>query len=140
MRIFYLFITLLFFCSHANSQEQISKTAAKMQKAGYVNIHDLDKTIKVSLMYSRADNFTGTILYDDLREAYLHPIAAKALVKAQKRLKELRPDLSLKVYDAARPMYTSMVVSADTCPMIADRVLISMPFSSAIVAKVWRRS
>lgn len=105
MRIFYLFITLLFFCSHANSQEQISKTAAKMQKAGYVNIHDLDKTIKVSLMYSRADNFTGTILYDDLREAYLHPIAAKALVKAQKRLKELRPDLSLKVYDAARPMH-----------------------------------
>lgn len=86
------------------AQEE-SKTALRMQKAGYVNITQLDSTIHVSLMYSRADNFTGTILYEDLREAYLHPIAAKALVKAQKRLKELRPDLSLLVYDAARPMH-----------------------------------
>ena len=31
--------------------------------------------------------------------------AATALVKAQRRLKQLRPDLSLKVYDAARPMH-----------------------------------
>ena len=102
---FYFIISLLFYCSSINSQEHQSITASKMQKAGYVNIQDLDKTIKVSLMYSRADNFTGAILYDDLREAYLHPIAAKALVKAQKRLQELRPDLSLKVYDAARPMH-----------------------------------
>lgn len=55
-------------------------------------------------MYSRVDNFTGEVLYTDLREAYLHPKAAAALVKAQKRLRQLRPDLSLKVYDAARPM------------------------------------
>ena len=52
-------------------------------------------------MYTRADNFTGSVLYSDLREAYLHPDAAKALLKAQKRLKQLRPDLSLKIYDAA---------------------------------------
>lgn len=44
------------------------------------------------------------MLYGDLREAYLHPLAAEALKKAQARLKQLRPDLSLKVYDAARPM------------------------------------
>ena len=55
-------------------------------------------------MYARADNFTGSVLYGDLREAYLHPQAAEALVKALRRLKALRPDLSLKVYDAARPM------------------------------------
>lgn len=55
-------------------------------------------------MYARADNFTGSVLYGDLREAYLHPNAMRALVKAQRRLKQLRPDLSLKVYDAARPM------------------------------------
>jgi len=46
----------------------------------------------------------GCVLYDDLREAYLHPEAATALVAAQRKLKQLRPDLSLKVYDAARPM------------------------------------
>ncbi len=75
-----------------------------MQSQGMVDVKTLDKSIFVSLMYSRADNFTGTVLYDTLRHAYLHPKAAQALVKAQKRLKELRPDLSLKIYDAARPM------------------------------------
>jgi D-alanyl-D-alanine dipeptidase len=75
-----------------------------MERQGMVNIHSVDKSIQVSLMYSRADNFTGRVLYSDLREAYLHPQAAKALMKAQKRLRRLRPDLSLKIYDACRPM------------------------------------
>lgn len=83
---------------------QKSPTAQRMAEQGLVNIVDLDSTIQVSLMYSRPDNFTGRVLYADLREAYLHPKAAKALVKAQKLLKQRRPDLSLKVYDATRPM------------------------------------
>lgn len=83
----------------------LSATAQQLAKAGYVNIQDADPSIHVSLMYARADNFTGRVLYGDLREAYLHPKAATALVKAQCRLKQLRPDLSLKVYDAARPMH-----------------------------------
>lgn len=69
-----------------------------------VDVQTEDSTIQVSLMYARADNFTGTVLYDDLRQAYLHPKAAAALAKAQRRLKELRPELSLIVFDAARPM------------------------------------
>lgn len=56
-------------------------------------------------MYARPDNFCGVVLYNDLREAFLHPEAMKALQKAQAYLKQLRPDLSLKVYDAARPMH-----------------------------------
>ena len=104
MRVLVFIITLLFYTAQSGAQTE-SSTAEKMKKEGYVNVHDLDKTIHVSLMYSRPDNFTGSVLYDDLREAYLHPIAAKAVVKAQKRLKELRPDLSLKIYDAARPMH-----------------------------------
>ena len=83
----------------------LSATAQQLAKAGYVNIQDAAPSIHVSLMYARADNFTGRVLYGDLREAYLHPKAATALVKAQRRLKQLRPDLSLKVYDAARPMH-----------------------------------
>lgn len=81
-----------------------SKVAKQMERQGMVNIRSVDPSIHVSLMYSRPDNFCGVILYDDLKEAYLHPLAAKALAKAQARLKEKRPDLSLKVYDAARPM------------------------------------
>lgn len=81
-----------------------SKTELSMERQGMVDIHTKDESIKVSLMYSRADNFTGSVLYTDLRRAYLHPKAAAALAKAQRRLKQLRPDLCLKVYDAARPM------------------------------------
>ena len=75
-----------------------------MAQQGLVDIMSVDSTIQVSLMYSRADNFTGKVLYTDLREAYLHPKAAAALAKAQQALKKLRPELSLKVYDATRPM------------------------------------
>ena len=82
----------------------LSATARSMERQGMVNVQQLDPTIEVSLMYSRPDNFTGRILYDDLREGYLHPKAAQALVKAQQRLKELRPELSLIIFDATRPM------------------------------------
>lgn len=84
--------------------QQTSKTAQSMVRQGMVNVWSEDKSIQVSLMYARADNFTGTVLYGDLREAYLHPKAAKAVARAQRRLKELRPDLTLKIYDATRPM------------------------------------
>jgi D-alanyl-D-alanine dipeptidase len=81
-----------------------SKTAQSMVKQGMVNVKDKDASLFVSLMYSRADNFTGRVLYGDLRDAYLHPEAARAVAKAQKRLKELHPGLSLIIYDACRPM------------------------------------
>ena len=75
-----------------------------MAEQGLVDILSVDSTIQVSLMYSRADNFTGKVLYTDLREAYLHPKAAAALKKAQQALRKTHPELSLKVYDATRPM------------------------------------
>ena len=95
----------LFSASQSYAQQKTpSKTAVSIKQQGYVDVQDEDPTIKVSLMYSRPDNFTGKILYKDLKEAFLHPQAAKALAKAQKELKRLRPDLSLIVFDAARPM------------------------------------
>ena len=95
----------LFSASQSYAQQKtLSKTAVSIKQQGYVDVQDEDPTIKVSLMYSRPDNFTGKILYKDLKEAFLHPQAAKALAKAKKELKRLRPDLSLIVFDAARPM------------------------------------
>jgi len=99
-----LFITLVLATVSASLFAQKSKTAQQMAQQGLVDIMSVDSTIQVSLMYSRADNFTGKVLYTDLREAYLHPKAAAALAKAQQALKKLRPELSLKVYDATRPM------------------------------------
>lgn len=95
----------LFSASQSYAQQKtLSKTAVSIKQQGFVDVQDEDPTIKVSLMYSRPDNFTGKILYKDLKEAFLHPQATKALAKAQKELKRLRPDLSLIVFDAARPM------------------------------------
>lgn len=102
-----LFIGLFLLLAHHHATAQVAtKTPLeqRMEKAGLVDIKQVDSTLHISLMYTRADNFTGRILYTDLTRAYLHPIAATALRKAQAELKRLRPDLSLKVYDATRPM------------------------------------
>ena len=98
------FVILALMLVPACCAAQKSATAKRMAEQGLVDILSVDSTIQVSLMYSRPDNFTGKVLYTDLREAYLHPKAAAALAKAQQALKKLRPELSLKVYDATRPM------------------------------------
>lgn len=97
------FHIILLFCSISLSAQQ-SNTAKRMQALGFVNIAKADTTIRVELMYARADNFTGKVLYKDLREAYLHPDAMRGLSKAQQELKRLHPGYRLIVYDAARPM------------------------------------
>ncbi|EGJ70636.1 peptidase M15D vanX D-ala-D-ala dipeptidase [Bacteroides coprosuis DSM 18011] len=81
-----------------------SKSALSLEKRGMINLKEEDPSIHVHLMYAYADNFVGEILYDDLKEAYLHPLAAKALIKAHQYLKELHPQYSFIVYDACRPM------------------------------------
>ena len=101
----FLFSCLFLLCFLPVFAQHKSVTAQHMRKAGLIDVKDLDSTIKVSLMYGRSDNFTGKILYKDLREAYLYPAAAKALAKAQKELKRLYPQYSLVIYDAARPMH-----------------------------------
>lgn len=69
-----------------------------------MNIAEADSSIVIDLMYTRADNFTGKVLYEDLHEAYLHPDALKGLLRAQQELKKRHPAYRLIVYDAARPM------------------------------------
>ena len=63
-----------------------SKTAAYLDSLGFINIAEADSSIGIDLMYTRANNFTGQVLYEDLHEAYLHPEALKSLLQAQKRL------------------------------------------------------
>lgn len=85
--------------------QPLSPTAQYLDSLGYINITEQDKNIFVSLMYARDDNFTGKVLYDDLREAYLHPDAITPLLKAQQLLRQAHPDYHLMIFDAARPMY-----------------------------------
>lgn len=100
MKSVFIFISLLIMLCPAFSQ---SRMEHYLDSLGLVNVGRMDPTLKIDLMYTRADNFTGKVLYEDLQEAYLHPEAAKALLQAQKRLKELYPGYSLIIYDAARP-------------------------------------
>lgn len=81
-----------------------SRMAEQLDSLGYTNIYEADSTIKIDLMYTRANNFTEEALYDDLHEAYLHPDAAKALLLAHGILKKQHPSYRFIIYDAARPM------------------------------------
>ena len=95
---------LLFFVGSPMSWAQKTPLERRIEQQGLVDVRSVDSTIFVSLMYARADNFTGRILYHDLHTAYLLPETARALCKAQTELQRRHPDLSLKVYDATRPM------------------------------------
>lgn len=99
----YIFYFLLA-CWLVPASAQKSGTAHYLEKIGLMNIAEADSTIAIDLMYTRADNFTGQILYEDLHEAYLHPDALKGLLQAQQELKKRHPRYRLIVYDAARPM------------------------------------
>lgn len=104
-RIRILLILLLTLCATVPVEAQmLSADARRMAAQGLKNIADEAPEVRISLMYTRADNFTGRVLYTSLREAYLHPITMKALKKADERLRQLRPDLRLMVMDATRPM------------------------------------
>lgn len=106
--------------------QQPSKTAQSMKAQGFVDIQEVDPSIRVSLMYTRPDNFTGKVLYTDLREAYLHPQAAEALKKAQAELKKTHPEWSLIVYDAARPMSVQQKMW-DVVKGTSKRIYVSNP-------------
>lgn len=85
-------------------QEEEQKLALQMQEAGLVNVQEKEPSIAVKLVYATPYNFTGQILYAGLKDAWLHPQAATMLIKAQKRLKSMHPELNIIVYDAARPL------------------------------------
>lgn len=88
----------------ADEEIKKSRLVLSLERQGLVDIHDLDETVLVDLKYATVDNFTNTVLYDSLFQAYLHPVAAEKLIKAQDLLKEIHPGYSLLIYDAARPL------------------------------------
>ena len=96
-----IFIAILNMCNNIITARTLS---GRLEERGFVAVNRMDTTIKVRLMYATPDNFTEVTLYDDICDAYLHPDAAKALLKAQEELHKLFPSYNLLVKDAARPM------------------------------------
>lgn len=85
-------------------QNRRQAAGQSMERQGLVNVKAVVPSIKVALMYARTGNFCHRMLYHDLRDAYVLPACADALRKAQAELKRRRPDLSLCIFDATRPM------------------------------------
>lgn len=76
----------------------------QMRGMGFVDIAEIDPSIAVRMVYATPYNFVGKVLYRDIHRAFMLPEMAAKLADAQKRLKKIRPDLNIIVYDAARPM------------------------------------
>ena len=97
----YIFLLLLLLCNLRSNAEELDTW---LHDRGLVDISVLDSTIRVHLVYATPDNFMGETVYTGITRAWLHPDAAQKLVTAQQLLKKEHPDLTLVVYDAARPM------------------------------------
>lgn len=75
-----------------------------MKSYNMVDITTLDSSILVELKYSTTDNFVGVDMYGDLERAYFEKEFAQKVVLAQSILKREDPNLTLLIYDAARPI------------------------------------
>ncbi|MDR3187562.1 MAG: hypothetical protein LBT94_00030, partial [Prevotellaceae bacterium] len=75
----------------------------RMELQGLVNVKSYAPDIVVRLAYASSSNILRTQLYHDFNEAYLQEEAALKLSSAQSIVKGISPNLSLVVYDAARP-------------------------------------
>ncbi|MBO7261621.1 MAG: M15 family metallopeptidase [Alistipes sp.] len=79
---------------------------AKMREYKLVDIQTMEgaEDIIVELKYSTTDNFVGKDMYRNLEKAYLTPDFARKVVRAQQILRKRNPQLTLLIYDAARPI------------------------------------
>ncbi len=73
------------------------------QQAGMIDVHTLDTSIRVLLRYGTTDNFLGIDMFEGFNKCYLQPEVAERLVLAQQALQQIDKNLSLLVWDAARP-------------------------------------
>jgi D-alanyl-D-alanine dipeptidase len=81
----------------------------------------LDETIRLDIRYARNDNFVGRPVYDEPR-AFLQPVAAEALLRVHRALRERA--LGLVIYDGYRPWSVTKlfweVVREDQKRFVAD--------------------
>ncbi len=98
------------------------------------DIQSLDSTILIDLKYAGTDNFMKQQLYFEIDRVYLQKDVALRLIKVQKYLKSLRPDLTLLVYDGVRPLSVqkAMWKALDTIPVKERTKFVSNPANGSI--------
>lgn len=81
--------------------------------AGLIDVHSVDPSVRVDLVNADpSKNFFRRDFYHGLRTAYLRPVVARRLARAQNLLRSIRPGLSLQIMDAARPRSVSAAMYA----------------------------
>jgi D-alanyl-D-alanine dipeptidase len=106
---FIIIFTSLIFISHSNSQA--NETERKFVKAGLIDVHVIDKSIKIDLVNSDPNkNYFRKNFYSGLNKAYLREEVVKKLSLAQKYLKLEFPEYSILIMDAARPRSISQLM------------------------------
>ena len=76
----------------------------KYEECGLIDITSIQPSIKIDIKYATTNNFTGKILYHNEVGAYAEPSIAHAVAQAQGTLKSIDNNLSLAIFDAARPI------------------------------------
>lgn len=99
-------LCLFLFIANINAGELDVYLARK----GMVNVSEMDSTIRVCLKYTTPDNLMGRTVYEGITGIWLHPDAAKKLLRAQELLRKEHPSYSLLVFDAARPMHVQRIM------------------------------
>jgi len=107
----YIIIISAFFIFFTNANGRANEIEKKFEAAGLINVHAIDKSIKVDLVNSDPDkNYFRENFYNGLNKAYLRKEVAKKLSLAQKHLKSQFPDYSILIMDAARPRSVSQLM------------------------------
>lgn len=81
-----------------------SSYISKYKEYGLIDILSIQQDIKTDIKYATNDNFTGKVLYSENVGAFTEPALAQAVAQAQNTLKSINNNLSLVIFDAARPI------------------------------------
>lgn len=96
-----------------NETEELPELEKTLIAQGLVDIETVIPGIRVELKYSTEDNFFGKDVYEDHVRAYLQPVVADMLRKAQELLQQDFPNLTLLVYDGVRPLSVQQILWDD---------------------------
>ena len=100
-----------FFVAITGANCKANELEKKFVKAGLINVHAIDKSIKVDLVNSDPEkNYFRENFYNGLDKAYLRKEVAEKLSSAQKKLKSHFPEYSILIMDAARPRDVSQLM------------------------------
>lgn len=93
--------------------EELPELEKTLIAQGLVDIETIIPGIRVELKYSTEDNFFGKDVYGDHVRAYLQPVVAEMVKKAQESLQKEFPNLTLLVYDGVRPLSVQQILWDD---------------------------